>query len=320
MNNVIFISWEKHQRTRTICAKLGIALHEKISIYHGIKRYLSLGIATIKTINAEKPRVLITQNPSVILCLLALALRPFYKYRLFIDAHNEAVIPYIHNKAPFRFIARYLARKADLIIVTNSILAQTVTSYGGRPIIFPDLLPIAKHETQQDTLSAKNSFQITLISTYAPDEPYHNVFEAFRTIPGNVEMFVTGKIPQYLDSSAIDSRIHLTGYLSDHEYEQLLQNSDLIIDLTTMENCLVCGAYEALSIEKPMILSKDQVNDELFPCAVLTKNDAPSIAAAIQSAITDIQAIKTRTAHYKVTFSEKEKKNLSHFIEIIRNA
>lgn len=155
MNNVIFISWEKHQRTRTICAKLGIPLHEKISAYHGIKRYLSLCVATLKTINTEKPKVLITQNPSVILCVLALAFRPFYKYRLFIDAHNEAIIPYIHNKALFRFIARYLAKKADLVIVTNNVLAQTVTSYGGKPIIFPDLLPIAKHEVQQNTSSTK---------------------------------------------------------------------------------------------------------------------------------------------------------------------
>jgi len=254
----------------------------------------------------------------VVLSVLGLLLRPFYKFRLFVDAHNEAVIPYIHNNAIFRFIARHLTKRADLTIVTNKVLAKTVEQYGGQSFVFPDLLPVSPHQRSQ--LSAAPIFQITLISTYAPDEPYENIFQAFNHVPGNVKLSVTGKIPQNLDSSKIDHRISLTGYLSDSDYEQLLHNSDLIIDLTTMDNCLVCGAYEALAIEKPMILSDDPVNRDLFPCAVLTKNDALSIANAIKNAMTEIEELRNKTSSYKQIFSEKERMNLFHFSEIIRNA
>lgn len=318
MKDVIFITWEKHQRTRTICTKLGIKLYEKISVHKGLKRYISLCASTIKVIAKERPRVLVAQNPSVILCILALALRPFFRYQLFIDAHNEAVIPYIHNNTAFRFIARLLARKANLTIVTNSILAETVINHGGKPFILPDLLPASRNEPIS-LHSANDHFQITLISTYAPDEPYDEVFQAISNIPGNLKMFVTGRVPKNMDNKNIDPRIELTGYLSDQDYDALLHASDLIIDLTTMENCLVCGAYEALALEKPMILSKDPVNEELFPCAVLTGNDAISISTAIKLAITDIKDIQRKTSVYKDKFSEKEQQNLSQFIEMIND-
>lgn len=319
MSNVIFVTWEKHQRTRTLCTKLGITLCEKLNPHKGVKRYISLLISTIRTIHKEKPDVLITQNPSVILCVLALVLRPIYRYRLFIDAHNEAITPYIHDNFVFRLIAKQLAKKADLVIVTNKVLSNTVNSYGGNSFILPDLLP----DTLNNSAPAprpRGYFQITLISTYAPDEPYQNVFEAICQLDDNIKMFVTGKIPKHLQTDHIDSRIHLTGYLSDHDYEQLLHESDLIIDLTTMENCLVCGAYEALAIEKPMVLSKDPVNEELFPCAVLTHNDAISIARSIKSALSDMDYLQNQTSLYKATFHEKEKRNLSLFLEKIKNA
>ena len=80
--------------------------------------------------------------------------------------------------------------------------------------------------------------------------------------------------------------VHFTGFLADEDYWQLLRSADAIIDLTSKADCLVCGAYEALALGKPMLLSDNTASRELFgEGAVLTDNstrtsDAVSSACA----------------------------------------
>jgi glycosyltransferase involved in cell wall biosynthesis len=56
----------------------------------------------------------------------------------------------------------------------------------------------------------------------------------------------------------------LTGFLSERTYVDLLFTADVIVDLTTFDHCLVCGAYEALAAGKAFVLSDKQANRELF--------------------------------------------------------
>ncbi len=52
-----------------------------------------------------------------------------------------------------------------------------------------------------------------------------------------------------------------------------------------MENCLVCGAYEALAINKPLIVSRTASLSEYFgDAAVLTDNTAEAIRASVLAA------------------------------------
>jgi len=53
----------------------------------------------------------------------------------------------------------------------------------------------------------------------------------------------------------MSDNLTLTAFIDDNAYVTLLYSCDLIVDLTTREDCLVCGAYESVSAEKPLLLS-----------------------------------------------------------------
>ena len=63
---------------------------------------------------------------------------------------------------------------------------------------------------------------------------------------------------------------------------------DATIDLTTRENCLVCGAYQSIAAGKPMVLSKTRALQTFFPAgAVYTDNSAADIRRCIEKVLAD---------------------------------
>ena len=67
----------------------------------------------------------------------------------------------------------------------------------------------------------------------------------------------------------------------------------VVCDLTLKPDCLVCGAYEALAVGKPMVLSDNPPTRETFgTAAVLTGDDPEAIAAALRGAIADRERLE----------------------------
>lgn len=283
MQDTFFLTWIEHRRTRILCQKLSIPLAELLSPHRGVRRYAELTIRTLRTVFLLHPKVLIVQSPSIVLALLALALRPFLGYRLIVDAHNEAIEPYLHSSWAMCRLAWLLQKRADLTIVTNCQLAETVIRHGGRPLVLPDCIPVPPSTSPRNM---PGEFRIVLISTFAGDEPFDAVIDAMRQIDTGVHLYVTGN-PATLPATVkatLPSNITLTGFLSEHDYWAMLASSDAVMDLTTMDNCLVCGAYEAIAVQRPLVLSRNDASTELFAdFAVFTDNTIGSIVNAIQS-------------------------------------
>ena len=63
-----------------------------------------------------------------------------------------------------------------------------------------------------------------------------------------------------------------------------------VIDLSTRERCLLCGAYEAVAAGKPMILSRTQTLMDYFTRgAVFTDNRVSDLPHSIRNAILDLR-------------------------------
>lgn len=282
MQPALFLTWIEHQRSRAICDRLEIPLAELISKNRGIKRYVELARRTLATLRKQRPRVLIVQTPSQVLGLLTLILRPFIGYRLVLDAHNEAVEPYLHPSAAVGLLTRYLLRKADRVIVSNRQLAEIVAGHGGTPLILSDALP-----RPHAVAPAREGphFRVVVISTYAGDEPLAEIVAAAAKFDDDVRVFVTGNAAKCPDDirDRLPGNVTLTGFLSEADYWQLLASSNAIVDLTTMDHCLVCGAYEGISLGKPLLLSDNAASVTLFAdFAEFVPNDAASIAAGLR--------------------------------------
>jgi glycosyltransferase involved in cell wall biosynthesis len=117
-----------------------------------------------------------------------------------------------------------------------------------------------------------------------------------------VNIFMTGNYKK-LNSDIIDNKpenVYFTGYLSDDDYWEILCSVNLIIDLTHRDNCLVCGAYEAAAIGKPMILSDTTALRKYFRKGyVFTKNNPDDIVKSVNYAMDNIEELTRLITDFK---------------------
>ena len=282
----VWITWENQRRNEGIATALGVPLF--VFDYQGsrARRYLMALWRTLRIVTASRPRVMFVQNPSVLLAFTAVTFGPWLGARVVVDAHNAAIIPLQSPSGTLlRWVARYIIRRASLTLITNASLAKIVAAAGGRPFILPDRIPVLPAPNGSPRLPGRT---VLFICTFASDEPFMEVIEAARSLDPSVHVYVTGN-PRHraaaLKAMAPDN-VTLTGFLPEADYLSLLQNADVVIDLTTREDCLVCGAYEAVSAGRPLILSDTAVNREYFSRGVCyTDNSSNGVAEAIKAAI-----------------------------------
>lgn len=279
MTGALALTWFEHRRMRELCAGLDIELVVLTTTLRGPLRYLTLGGRTLALLARRRPDVLLVQNPSLILAALAAAARGVLGYSLIVDAHNEAVVPFINRQRWVARLSQWIIRRADLTIVTNRQLAERVLQQAGRPFTLPDRIP-APPPVSVRTLDG--AFNVVLIATYAPDEPVAEVLEA--VCGADIVLYVTGNHSN-LDptvAARVPPNVRFTGFLDELDYWSLLRSADAIVDLTLMDNCLVCGSYEAMALGKAMLLSNNCASVELFgDCAVFTNNTTADIRQAL---------------------------------------
>lgn len=303
----LIITWEEHRRTRGLSTGLNMALFE-LSFRGGrLSRYLNLALKTYETLKRARPRVLLVQNPSLVLTLWAWILRPLFGYKLIVDAHNEAVRPFIHSRWPIPALARFLLSKADLTIVTNNRLAALVERAGGRAFVLPDPLPDLPLAAPAPAQPLGSCMEIMVVCTYAPDEPIGAIFDAAAALGHEFCFHVTGNSSKLSSEmrAKVPSNVHLTGFLPEADYWLLMQKCHVVLDLTLMPDCLVCGAYEALAMCRPMILSDNSATRELFgDVSVLSVGTSEDILRAVREMRVRYDDLRLATAQHNVVFRE----------------
>jgi len=276
---VVWITWEKQRRNHGISSAIKAELVELISTKKRLIRYVELTLKTIDVIRAKKPDVVIAQNPSIVLAFIIVIMKRIFNFKAVIDAHNSGIYPREGNFVLLNFIAKYLQKNADVTIVTNHNLLDHVIENGGNGFILPDKIPTPKPQK----IHLEGLRKIVFICTFSSDEPYLAVIEAGKLLTNEFIIYITGNYHGKLNPNIIiPKQIKLTGYLPENEYWNLLYSADVIMDLTTRENCLVCGAYEGLSLEKPLILSNTNINKEYFNLGcIYVDSDSNSIFKGI---------------------------------------
>jgi glycosyltransferase involved in cell wall biosynthesis len=280
----IWISWERHRRSRELSRALSVPLYEVVSRWGGHFRSIECGLRTVAILLRVQPSLLFVQNPSVQLAALASFLKPLLGYKLVVDRHSNFDFANT-SRGLFNRLSNYGLRKADLTIVTNEAVQRIVEEKGGRAIILQDLLP---------TLNAKKGpsregpLRIVYVCSFSADEPVQEVLEAAALLDRNVHVYVTGRVPAAFQARAqrAPSTITFTGFLPEDDYLDLLGSADVVMALTKREHTLLCGAYEGVSLRKPLVLSDQGALRSYFARGVVhTENTPKAIAAAIRSAV-----------------------------------
>jgi glycosyltransferase involved in cell wall biosynthesis len=282
----LWITWERHRRSQQLSRYLGIELFEVVRKGPRYLRHPSAAWDTLRILRRRRPRAIVVQNPSVFLALLSVLVQPLFRYRLIIDAHNGAIRPEGPRANVLLRLQRWIQRHADATIVPNSGLATDVLASRGRPFILPDRIPDPPVGVERT--ARRDGRSILLICTFGKDEPVQEFLEAVSDLPPDTTVFITGSessLRSPLRAAATPS-IVFTGWLPDLEYWRLLASVDVVVDLTTREDCLVCGAYEAVAVGQPLILSDTAALRNYFRRGVVfTGNEPEAISVAITDAL-----------------------------------
>lgn len=277
MTRKIWLTWETQRRNdelaRAFGAELSVIDH---SVRRPVVRYLLSAWQTVGVIRRARPALVVAQCPSLLLVGLVALLRLISRFTFVIDAHN-AFFEYAKSPRPaVRALLRFAAHRSDFIIVSNSALVPPAEQLGATPLVLPDKLPQFAARPAPEFTHDLPPPVITLISSFAKDEPLADFLTAFseHDIPGT--LLVTGRKERAGKLLRFESkRIRFTGFLSHENYEALLLHSDLLVDLTRREDCLLCGAYEAVAAQVPILLSDSPALRSTFRRGALFSANTP---------------------------------------------
>lgn len=247
-----------------------------------IGRYFLSFFMTLFTLFIEKPEVVFTLNQPMPLLFAVFIYTKLTGNCYILDSHSAP----FNNPALswLKPIYKIFARNAALNINTNQSHQKQIQSWGGKSYIIGDVPIDFKKQYTARNLGKKN---IAVVVSYMFDEPIEEIFEAAAMLP-DVEFYMTGnyrKAKKMLLKKA-PPNIKFQGFLSREDYLSLLCSTNGVMALTTRDFTMQMGAYEALSLERPIITSDWQILRNSFgPAALYTNNKPESIKHCISELI-----------------------------------
>ena len=234
-------------------------------------RYVFHGMQTLRLLFQKRPRVVIVQSPPSFAVLFVALYCKMTNSRYIVDAHSDAFQRGIWTRP--RWLYDWITRNAALTLVTDNFFCTTIEQKGGRAMVLRDpvtstpFLPVQRPE----------QFSVTVVNTFAPDEPLEAVLQAAAGLP-EVSFSITGKRsranPALLQQAP--SNVVFTDFLPDEAYYQLLRSSHAVMSLTTRDHTLQCGACEALSLERPIVTSDWPLLREYFCNGTVHVDNTPA--------------------------------------------
>lgn len=319
----IWITWEHQRRSVVLSKEFGTEYQVLVSSKRRLARYVILSLKTARLLIRQRPSLLFVQNPSMLLAFVACLYRMCSSRTfLIVDRHSNFypisrsnIVNMAHNA-----LSNFTLERADLTIVTNERLNHLVESLGGKAVVLEDKIPELR---KTNDLRLKGKRNILYICSFDADEPFREVFKAVELLSPDIYVYVSGnydKIKNKVSLKRIPQNLVLLGFVSDADYVDYLYAVDAVMVLTEWDHTLLCGAYEAICAEKPMILSNKKDLIEYFSKGVVkTENDSRSIAYAIEAAITDKHGLTQEIQTFKAAINVKWQMKFNKINQIIKS-
>lgn len=292
----IWISWNKQRRNVGLAAATGARLYMSDLNLPRWRRIFTEFLKSWKIIRKERPSVCFTMNPSIFASWWLSLLAKFFKFRLVTDLHTLNIKITGFKKFLFRMFFNAGIKGSDVVIVTNEIYRQSILPINPNVVCVPDDLPVLQVpsiENNDNSCGTRARIQILLVSSFDPDEPLNEIMAIDQAI-NDFEILVTGDWRKKFKNLPHTRNIRFLGFISNKEYDRLLYTVDGIMVLTKEEGCLCCGAYEAVSAGKPLILSRTKALQDFFGEApIYVEDSSESILSALKTLKTErVQRMK----------------------------
>ena len=316
----IFISWAlDSSRNDSLAFHLGarsykIHYFKKRNMLLSPLKYILATCRTLGVLNKESPDIIFVQNPPVFAVLLIWLYCVFKKRKYVVDTHSGAFT--YRRWVLFLWLYRFLAKHAIVNILHNESIAKKMVKWNAPTIVIGEL----PYQLETDrSFDFRKGFNVVFVNTFSKDEPIEEVLEAARKMP-LVNFYITGSLNNASKSviTGASDNIILTNYLPKKDYVALLKDIDIVISLTNNDYTMQNGAYEALTLGRPIITSNWQVlHNTFYRGAICIDNKSDDIVKAINEIrknypyyIGEIRALQTEL---KTTWTKK----LSNLLELL---
>lgn len=293
-NKILYIVWYMHARraetlSRELQAKLVFVYEARLrTFWLNPLRYLVQCWRTWRLLERERPAFVIIQSPPIFAPLavaLWCKLRGRGQVSYILDCHPST---FYNRRWQWAFpLLRLLARHAAISLLCNEDAQHFLARWQAACIFLPDGLPDL--HVSSDEIPVQGRKNIAVISAFAHDEPVDVLFQAARLTP-DVTFYLTGStdgMPNKLLMSKPEN-IVLTGFLRGSTYNGLLRRVQGIMILAVMTTTLSCGAFEALSLAQPGIVSDLPEQRRWFSNGfLLVQNTPEDIAKAVATLLNE---------------------------------
>jgi glycosyltransferase involved in cell wall biosynthesis len=183
-------------------------------------------------------------------------------------------------------LQRWLARQARVSIVDQERYRRLFEESWDARAVLLERPPLQIDFDKLQRIDDPEQFGVTVVNTFAGDEPLDIVLDAARALP-DVPFYVLGdtaRAPGQVLETAPQNVI-FPGYLHNEDYWNRLYSSRALIVLTTEKYSLLGGAQEGMSLGKPLIISDQPALREYFTKGtVFVDHTADSIRDAVLEA------------------------------------
>ncbi|MCS7258140.1 MAG: hypothetical protein NZ601_02035 [candidate division WOR-3 bacterium] len=281
MNRDVFIAWQASTRSRVFSQILKAQLLNPNLSSNKIFRIFQYGFLMLITffyLCAKNPRTIFVQLPPFYAIFPTLLYTKLFHRKLVCDCHSGIFLAQNFYQRIYLNIGKKLLKKATVVLIHNEDLQTLIPELSSNIVILEDPL------IYPPTPPCNNfRFKIVIVSSGAKDEPISELINAARELK-HIDFYLTGKNKK-LRSKKLPENFFITGFLSLQKYESLLKSADLIVALTNRNYTVLCGAYEAVSLTKPLITSNTKTLKKYFPLGTMfTENNSSSIIKAINDA------------------------------------
>jgi hypothetical protein len=275
------------QRTELLSRRLSAELYHvhfmkyKQPLYAPFK-YPLQWMKTWQILFTRRPKFVFVTNPPFIAaycvwfyCLMSGA-------RMILDTHPPSL--YSRKWGWSLPLQRWVALRA-YINLTDQIRFKRLFDGWGCPNTIVLERPPKDITTRNITSTVdSNKFEVTVINTFAEDEPLQCVLDAAKIMP-DVTFNITGDVAmgnRALIEAGTENCI-FTGYLHGDDYWNTLNRSRAVMALTIFPHSLMLSPSEGLVLNKPVIISRQEATTEYFyKGAVFVENTGDSIVAGIR--------------------------------------
>lgn len=246
---IAVITWTPHHhRTHCLASLLQAELYEPSPVWRAAPapvRYALQALQTVIFLLMRRPNVVVFQNPPSICGVVLIIMGCVLRFSVWADAHSGVFNDPLWSR--FRRLNRFIARRCAGVIVHTPDLASQILSDGGRAFVlaYPVLQP-------HSITTGKGSYIVAALS-YSFDEPVDLIIRAARDVP-HVQVVCTGDPPPELVAEA-PANCRFSGWLSRRDYERLLAGARGVVSLTTRDETMQTGGFEAVERALPLITS-----------------------------------------------------------------